>query len=138
MTKKHPNSNSNSDSKSAETGGFTVTITPYTVATFVVLIAAILFSWEQYRGPGDQALCEVAKGDYEDKTEWLTKIPDHVNKEEYLKYEQGTFVYRHIYMDDFEEVFGVKPIYFPVRFKHCFNDLTVNYCDLFADINYIR
>jgi len=36
------------------------------------------------------------------------------NREEYLKYEQGTFIYRHIHMEDFEEVFGVKPVYFPI------------------------
>jgi len=114
MAKKNSSPSNSGDSKSSEAGGFTITITPYTVATFVVLLAAILFSWDQYRGIGDQALCEVIKGDYEDKTEWITATPEHKNKEEYLKYEAGTFVYRHIFMDDFEEVFGVKPIYFPV------------------------
>jgi hypothetical protein len=105
---KSPSSNSGSSSKSS---GFTLTITPFTGLTLLVLLSAILFSWDQYRD--NLSVCEVIKGDYDEKTEWIT-APDHKNKEEYLKYEQGTFVYRHIYMDDFEEVFGVKPLYFPV------------------------
>ncbi|GBC05619.1 hypothetical protein RclHR1_06310015 [Rhizophagus clarus] len=101
----------NSDS-SSKSSGLTLTITPFTGLAFLVLLAATLFSWDQYRGR-DLALCEMLNTDYSDKTEWIT-APDHKNKEEYLKYEPGTFVYRHIYMDDFEEAFGVKPIYFPV------------------------
>lgn len=100
---------SNGDSSSKSSG---VTITPFTGLTLIVLFAAILFSWDQYRGR-ELALCDVISADYSDRTEWIT-APDHRNKEEYLKYEQGTFVYRHIYMEDFEEVFGVKPLYFPI------------------------
>ncbi|RIA95652.1 hypothetical protein C1645_802864 [Glomus cerebriforme] len=108
MTKnKTPNTNNDSSSKS---NGFVLTITPTTGLTLLVLLTAILFTWDQYR---DSSFCEVIKGDYEDKTEWIT-VPDHKNQEDYLKYEQGTFVYRHIYMEDFEEVFGVKPIHFPI------------------------
>src|SRR2546423_14091201 len=115
MGKPNKNSNSSSDSKSNEPSGFTLTITPFTGVTLLVLLAAILFSWDQYRGGGvgDIAVCDVIKADYEERTEWIT-IPDHKNQEEYLQYEQGTFVYRHIFMEDFEEVFGVKPVYFPV------------------------
>jgi hypothetical protein len=109
-----PKSTNSNDVKSNEPSGFTLTITPYTALTLLALFTAILFSWDQYRGSGDVALCNLIKGDYEEKTEWIT-APDHKNKEDYLKYEQGTFIYRHIFMEDFDEVFGVKPIYFPVR-----------------------
>lgn len=92
--------------------GFALTITPFTAVTLVVLLASLFFSWDQYRGDTIK-YCEVLKGDYEDKAEWITAA-DHKNREEYLKYEPGTFVYRHIYMSDFEEEFGVKPIHYPV------------------------
>ncbi|RGB26359.1 hypothetical protein C1646_721360 [Rhizophagus diaphanus] len=101
-----------SDDPSSKSSGFALTITPFTGLTLLALLVAVLFSWDQYRG-GDLAVCDLIKADYNDRTEWIT-MPDHRNKEEYLKYEPGTFVYRHIYMEDFEEVFGVKPIYFPI------------------------
>src|SRR5688572_20401040 len=113
MGKGNNKGTSPSDDSSSKSSGFALTITPFTGLTLLALLVAVLFSWDQYRG-GDLAVCDLIKADYNDRTEWIT-MPDHRNKEEYLKYEPGTFVYRHIYMENFEEVFGVKPIYFPVR-----------------------
>src|SRR6266542_6319052 len=113
MTKKiQPNASSDEKdaTKSSGSGGLTLTITPVTGAALLVLLAAILFSWGQYK---DSTICEIIKGNYEDKTEWFSAT-DHKNQEEYLKYEPGNIVYRNIYMEDFEKEFGVKPIYFPV------------------------
>ncbi|CAB4412958.1 unnamed protein product [Rhizophagus irregularis] len=112
MGKGNNKGTSPSDDSSSKSSGFALTITPFTGLTLLALLVAVLFSWDQYRG-GDLAVCDLIKADYNDRTEWIT-MPDHRNKEEYLKYEPGTFVYRHIYMENFEEVFGVKPIYFPI------------------------
>ncbi|CAB4479312.1 hypothetical protein RhiirA1_427739 [Rhizophagus irregularis] len=112
MVKNNNKGTGPSDDSSSKSSGFALTITPFTGLTLLALLVAVLFSWDQYRG-GDLAVCDLIKPDYNDRTEWIT-MPDHRNKEEYLKYEPGTFVYRHIYMENFEEVFGVKPIYFPI------------------------
>lgn len=102
-------STTNVNEKDAKSSGLSLTITPVTGAALLVLLAAMLFSFDQYR---DTTVCELIKGNYDDQTEWFTA--DHKNKEDYLQYEPGTFVYRHIYMEQFEEEFGVKPLYFPV------------------------
>jgi hypothetical protein len=113
MGKSNNKSPSPNREPSPTSSGLALTITPFTGLALLGLLAAVLFSWDQYRG-GDIAVCDIIKTDYNDRTEWIT-APDHKNKEEYLKYEPGTFVYKHIFMEDFEKEFGVKPIYFPVR-----------------------
>ncbi|CAG8774989.1 17352_t:CDS:2, partial [Dentiscutata erythropus] len=87
----------------------TLNISPVAIISLLILLISLAIAWDKYR---QQATCQILTGDYEDKIQWIS-IPDHKNAESYLSLDNGAFVYRHIYMDEFEKEFNVKPLNFP-------------------------
>ncbi|CAG8748313.1 28694_t:CDS:2, partial [Dentiscutata erythropus] len=87
----------------------TLNISPVAIISLFILLISLAIAWDKYR---QQAICQILTGDYEDKIQWIP-IPDHKNAESYLSLDNGAFAYRHIYMDEFEKEFNVKPLNFP-------------------------
>ncbi|RIB06685.1 hypothetical protein C2G38_2216486 [Gigaspora rosea] len=93
-----------------ETQKIKLKISSIVIILLFILLASIAIAWDKYR---QQALCQILTSDYEDKVLWIS-IPDHKNTKDYFSLDNGTFVYRHIYMDEFEKEFNMKPLHFPV------------------------
>jgi len=87
----------------------TVTLHPLTVLSLLVLLASIVFTWDNY---SRETICEITRVNEEPIT-WIT-VPDPKVIKDYIKFDNGVFAYRHIYMNEFEEWFNVKPLDFPV------------------------
>nr|CAG8576414.1 8247_t:CDS:2 [Entrophospora candida] len=126
MSKKH-NSNSNSDKK-FNFKEVTITFSPITALSFILLILSALYSYDKsYRG---QEICElVSPIKQDDKYQWFSAPEYSASTGNYKYLDNGAFVYRHIFMDEFQEEFNVKPINFPVKHNLEFrlkNDTSLN------------
>ncbi|CAG8693068.1 15235_t:CDS:2, partial [Racocetra fulgida] len=100
----------NLTNKLFESREITLNVSPIAVISLFILLISIGVTWDKYR---QQVTCQVLNNGCEDKISWIS-IPDHKNAESYLSLDNGAFVYRHIYMDEFEKEFKVKPLDFPV------------------------
>ncbi|KAF0456433.1 SET domain-containing protein [Gigaspora margarita] len=93
-----------------ESREITLNISPIALISLLILLISLTIAWDKYR---QQAICQILTSDYENKISWIS-VPEHKNAKDYLSLDNGAFVYRHIYMDEFEKEFNVKPLYFPV------------------------
>ncbi|CAG8628542.1 21099_t:CDS:2 [Cetraspora pellucida] len=99
----------NLTNKLFESREITLNISPIVAISLFILLISIGVAWDKYR---QQVTCQILSNGCEDKILWIS-IPDHKNAKSYLSLDNGAFVYRHIYMDEFEKEFQVKPLYFP-------------------------
>ncbi|CAG8696399.1 15176_t:CDS:2, partial [Cetraspora pellucida] len=99
----------NLTNKLFESREITLNISPIVAISLFILLISIGVAWDKYR---QQVTCQILSNGCEDKISWIS-IPDHKNAKSYLSLDNGAFVYRHIYMDEFEKEFQVKPLYFP-------------------------
>ncbi|CAG8755321.1 35385_t:CDS:2 [Racocetra persica] len=99
----------NLTNKLFESQELTLNVSPIAVISLFILLISIGVTWDKYR---QQVTCQVLNNGCEDKISWIS-IPDYKNAESYLSLDNGAFVYRHIYMDEFEKEFNVKPLNFP-------------------------
>ncbi|RIB14753.1 hypothetical protein C2G38_2143897 [Gigaspora rosea] len=107
--KKKAKASKNLTSTLFETQQIKLKINPIVIISLFILLISIVIAWGKYR---QQALCQILTSDYEDKILWIS-VPDHKNTKDYVSLDNGAFVYRHIYMDEFEKEFNVKPLHFP-------------------------
>ncbi|CAG8721916.1 19104_t:CDS:2, partial [Gigaspora rosea] len=108
--KKKAKASKNLTSTLFETQQIKLKINPIVIISLFILLISIVIAWGKYR---QQALCQILTSDYEDKILWIS-VPDHKNTKDYVSLDNGAFVYRHIYMDEFEKEFNVKPLHFPI------------------------
>ncbi|CAG8478303.1 5429_t:CDS:2 [Acaulospora colombiana] len=80
----------------------TISISPIAGVTLLVLLISIFMVHDRYK---EYAMCRVFN-DFQDKASWIT-VADHANSESYLHLDNGAFVYRHIYMDEFKQEFDI-------------------------------
>ncbi|CAG8748632.1 3274_t:CDS:2, partial [Dentiscutata erythropus] len=99
----------NLTNKLFESRKITLNISPIAIISLFILLTSLAIAWDKYR---QQAICQILTSEYEDKIQWVP-VPYHKNAESYLSLDNGAFVYRHIYMDEFEKEFNVKPLNFP-------------------------
>lgn len=123
MSKKH-NNNSVVDATSSDSshkqpiknlgfGEITITFSPLKAISLLMIIISALYGLDVYRD--NKSVCDVVVEVNEDKYGWLP-VPEHSSSAlaRYKHLDNGAFVYRHIYMDEFQKEFNVQPIHYPV------------------------
>ncbi|CAG8699353.1 1841_t:CDS:2 [Ambispora leptoticha] len=87
----------------------TITFQPITILTFLALFVSSFIAWDHHTR---LTLCEITHGEYNnDRIQWIEiNNPISLN---YTLYENGAFVFKHIFLEDFKEEFDVEPLYFP-------------------------
>ncbi|CAG8529585.1 3607_t:CDS:2 [Acaulospora morrowiae] len=85
-----------------ESKRITFNISPITSVLFLLLLISIFVTYEKHK---EQAVCRVLN-DCQEKISWIS-VPEPTNSTEYLHLGNGAFVYRHIYMDEFEQEFNI-------------------------------
>ncbi|CAG8714449.1 15323_t:CDS:2, partial [Acaulospora morrowiae] len=92
-----------------ESKRITFNINPITGVLLLLLVIYIFVTYEKHK---EQTVCRVLN-DCQEKISWIS-VPEPTNSTDYLHLDNGAFVYRHIYMDEFEQEFNVTPAYFPI------------------------
>nr|CAG8439754.1 8007_t:CDS:2 [Entrophospora candida]CAG8441621.1 3598_t:CDS:2 [Entrophospora candida] len=111
MPKKHNNSISKPN-KNFNFKEVTITFSPITVLLFILTILSAIYNYDKYYK--NQETCQIVVPiEHDDKYQWFS-APEHLTSTaSYKSLDNGAFVYRHIFMDEFQEEFNVKPIQFP-------------------------
>lgn len=112
MPKKHNNSIRKPD-KNFNFKEVTITFSPITVLLFILTILSAIYSYDKYYK--NQATCQVVVPiGQDDKYQWFSAPEYLTSTASYKSLDNGAFVYRHIFMDEFQEEFNVRPIQFPI------------------------
>ncbi|CAG8474991.1 4125_t:CDS:10 [Ambispora gerdemannii] len=88
---------------------FTITLQPITILTFLALFVSSFVAWDRHTR---QIFCEIVRGELDnDRVQWI-EISNNPTSLNYTLYENGAFVFKHIFLEDFKEEFDVEPLYF--------------------------
>ncbi|RHZ67790.1 hypothetical protein Glove_299g32 [Diversispora epigaea] len=96
----------------------TLSFTPFTTLSFLTLLLSLLIAYYKYT---EILYYDIYVNDVnEDKISWIKIVNEYENEsienidEENISLDNGAFVYRHIYMDEFKKEFNIEPINFPI------------------------
>lgn len=89
----------------------TLSFTPFTAFSFLILFLSLSIAYYKYT----ETLYYNILVD-ENKISWINVANEYEDNEvkSYISLDNGVFVYRHFYMDEFKKEFDVEPINFPV------------------------
>ncbi|CAG8538561.1 3526_t:CDS:2 [Diversispora eburnea] len=95
----------------------TLSFTPFAALSFLALLLSLLIAYYKYT---EILYYDIYVNDNDDKISWIKIANKYENEyikntdEENIPLDNGAFVYRHIYMDEFKSEFNIEPINFTI------------------------